>query len=132
MHFLSLFRMRLKFPFCLLSSATPGIMQFTQLTDKLSFNILLFCLAFKIKMRIYNASPIAQQWHGIGMFSFYQKRKNEEKHIHTERKRTYVNYDFCLSDASFDVFLQHLAFMLVRGKQNDNTFPLYFYVKSCL
>lgn len=37
---------------------------------------------------------------------------------------------FCLNDASFDVFLQHLAFMLYGGKQNDNTFPLYFHVKT--
>lgn len=71
--------------FLICSQKTLGIMQFTQLTDKLSFNISLFCLPFKIKMRIYNAS------HNITITMASASNLFSLSLVQI-KKKTYVNY----------------------------------------
>lgn len=44
-------------------------MQFTQLTDK-TFLRILFCLPFKIEMRIYNASHNNNNGSAVQIFNF--------------------------------------------------------------
>lgn len=102
-------------------------MQFTQLTDK-TFLRILFCLPnFKLKWEFtmhpititmvvqFRSLTLCKSWYLLFFPSLHSSL--------TSIQLLFVWRFFWCVSATF-------SFHTVSGKQNDNTFPLYFYVKS--